>query len=140
MRHLLLSLLLLPGLAASEIYRWTDAQGQVHFSEKPASGAERIEVRPQVVERDATTREHEENTQRFYDARRAEKAQAAEQQAKLQAERRQECRELRDKLSQLEHGGAFYRTDAEGERHYYSDAQVEQAKQQLRSRLSSHCG
>ena len=35
MRHLLCCLLLAPAVAGAEIYRWTDAQGQVHFSEKP---------------------------------------------------------------------------------------------------------
>ena len=42
MRHLLFIVLLIPGLASAEIYRWTDAQGRVHFGERPgAAGAAR---------------------------------------------------------------------------------------------------
>lgn len=56
MRHLLLIAALLPTLATAEIYRWTDEQGRVHFSERPVAGAETVKVKPQVVERDAQTR------------------------------------------------------------------------------------
>ena len=36
---------------AQEIYRWTDAQGRVHFGQRPqAADAERVDVRPQVME------------------------------------------------------------------------------------------
>ncbi|AEA83023.1 conserved hypothetical protein [Stutzerimonas stutzeri DSM 4166] len=52
MRALLLTLILMPALASAQIYRWTDAEGRVHFGQRPPAGAEQIEVRPQVVERD----------------------------------------------------------------------------------------
>ncbi len=140
MRALWLSLLLLPGMACAEIYRWTDAQGRVHYSEKPAAGAEKIEVKPQVMERDAATRASEERTQRFYEARQQERDEAAAASSKTQAERAQECTELRNSLASLEQGGKFYQKDAAGELIYYSDTQIENAKANLRSRLSSRCG
>lgn len=34
--------------AATEVYRWVDDQGQVHFSDRPREGAERVEIRPQT--------------------------------------------------------------------------------------------
>ena len=75
MRHLLFIVLLIPGLASAEIYRWTDAQGRVHFGERPgAAGAETVEVKPQVVERDEATRQREQRTEEYFDARRDEKA------------------------------------------------------------------
>ena len=69
MRHWLLIAALLPTLATAEIYRWTDEQGRVHFGQRPVAGAETVQVRPQVIERDEHTREREERRQRFYDAR-----------------------------------------------------------------------
>jgi len=41
-------LLLIPvGVTGAEVYRWTDEQGQIHFSDKPvAEGAERLRVKP----------------------------------------------------------------------------------------------
>jgi len=32
---------------ATDVYRWVDDQGQVHFSDRPLEGGERVEIRPQ---------------------------------------------------------------------------------------------
>ncbi|MDF3931580.1 DUF4124 domain-containing protein [Pseudomonas citronellolis] len=130
---------LAPLLASADIYRWTDAQGKVHFSATPPPGAQRVEVKPQVVERDAATREREERTRQFYEARTQEQAsansRAAEQQAKVDAQ----CAQLRDQLATLEHGGRYYSTDASGERVYYTDAQIDTARRSLAARLEQGC-
>lgn len=68
MRALWFCVALMPVLAQADIYRWTDAQGKVHFSATPPAGAQRVEVRPQVVERDAATRQREQRTQEYFDA------------------------------------------------------------------------
>ena len=52
MRQLWLCTLLLPSLALAEVYRWTDANGRVHFGERPQAGAVQVEVKPQVIQRD----------------------------------------------------------------------------------------
>ncbi len=49
MRALWFCVALMPVLAQADIYRWTDAQGKVHFSATPPAGAQRVEVRPQVM-------------------------------------------------------------------------------------------
>lgn len=138
--RIVLCLLLLPGLAAAEIYRWTDANGQVHFGQRPAAaGAEKVEVRPQVVERDQLTREREARASRFYDARREEQAQASAAAAEHQARRAEECRGLRRQLASIPEGRSYYRTEADGQRSFYSDEQVDTARQQLQSRVSERC-
>jgi hypothetical protein len=135
-----LCLLVLPGLATAEIYRWTDANGQVHFGQRPAaSGAEKVEVRPQVVERDQQTREREERTSRFYDARREEQAQASAQAAERQSKSAAECQDLRRRLANIPEGYSYYRTDETGERSYYSDQQVDTARQQLQRQVTERC-
>ncbi|MEO4045863.1 DUF4124 domain-containing protein [Pseudomonas sp. CAU 1711] len=141
MRHLLFILLCVPLLASAEIYRWTDAQGRVHFGEKPGgSGAETVEVRPQVVERDAATLEREQRAQQYFDARREERAQADARADAARAERAQECRKLRSDLAQIQRGGLYYSTDKNGERSYYSDEQMEAARSRLSSRIAARCG
>lgn len=138
--RLLLCLLLMPGLVSAEIYRWTDANGQVHFGQRPAAaGAEQIEVKPQVVERDQSTREREERATRFYDARREEQAQASAVAAEQQAKRAEECRELRKRLASIPEGRSYYRTEADGQRSYYSDEQLDTARQQLQRQVSERC-
>lgn len=137
----LLFLLLLPGLATAEIYRWTDANGQVHFGQRPAGpGAERVEVAPQVIENDPATRERLQRTERFYDARRQEQAQASAESAERRAKQDKECRELRSRLAQMPEGRRYYRPGNDGQRHYYSDEELDAARRQLRDRVSERCG
>lgn len=138
--RILLCLLLLPGLAAAEIYRWTDANGQVHFGQRPAAaGAEKVEVKTQAVEPDLLVRERQERTNRFYDARREEQAQASAVAAERQAKRATECRELRSQLASMPEGRRYYRPEADGQRSYYTDDQLDTARQQLRNRVSERC-
>ncbi|MBC9251773.1 hypothetical protein A9179_16000 [Pseudomonas alcaligenes] len=140
MRKLLLCFLLLPGLAGAEIYRWTDANGQVHFGEQPGgAGAQQIEVKPQVVERDDATRQREERTEQFYEARRQEKAQADAKSAEARAQRAQECKELRSQLAEIQRGGRYFVTDKNGERSYISDKEIDGARNRLSSRIAERC-
>ena len=141
MRHLLFIVLLIPSLASAEIYRWTDAQGRVHFGEKPgAAGAETVEVKPQVVERDEATRQREQRTEEYFDARRDEKAASDARAAQVRAERSKECSELRRNLSQIERDGRYFTTDANGERTYIDVKEVEAARSRLSSRIAQRCG
>lgn len=126
-------------LAMAEIYRWVDAQGNVHFDSRSRPGAEQVVVRPQVIERDEATRERQARTERFFDARRQEQ-QAAEQAAGEQyAKRARACSEWERKLSQLSQGGRYFRTDAKGERVYYSDEEIGATRLQLTSFIRQNC-
>jgi hypothetical protein len=128
MRLLLLCALLLPALASAQIYRWTDAQGRVHFGEQPGgSNAQPVEVKPQVVERDAATREREE------------RAQAQAQAAEAQAKRASECRELRNNLAQIQRGGRYFVGDEQGNRTYISDEELDSARSRLSTRIAERC-
>ncbi|WP_339511188.1 DUF4124 domain-containing protein [Pseudomonas sp. RL_15y_Pfl2_60] len=133
-------LLLLPGLATAEIYRWTDANGQVHFDQRPVGqGAEVVEVKPQVIERDQATRNSEQRSERFYDARRQEQAEANAASAQRRSEQDAKCRALRDNLAQMPEGRRYYRVEANGERTYYSDEQLDKARADLRQQIASGC-
>ena len=45
-----LAVLLLPGIAAAEqVYKRRDAQGVVEYSDQPSPGAEKIEIKPNVI-------------------------------------------------------------------------------------------
>ncbi|MBD2838070.1 DUF4124 domain-containing protein [Pseudomonas sp. JM0905a] len=139
MRHLLCCLLLIPAIAGAEIYRWTDAQGQVHFSETPQEGAEVVSVKPQVVERDQATREREARTEKIHDARRQEQAAAVEKAEVAREQRQKLCGQWRDQQGQLSYGGPYYRLDERGERQYYTDEQIESFRRKLAESLARDC-
>lgn len=139
MRSLLIVLTLLPTLSCAEIYRWTDAEGRVHFGERPPAQAERIEVRPQVVERDQSTREREARSERFFEARREEAAQQQQRDAEQSAVHEQQCAALRARMAGLSGAGTYFSADESGERRYYSDAEVEAARREVRTQVEQHC-
>ncbi|MDT4856403.1 hypothetical protein FQZ97_907910 [compost metagenome] len=139
MRILCLCACVFPLVAVADIYRWTDAEGNLHFSETPPAGAQRVEVKPQVVERDAATREREKRTRQFYQARRDEQAAVEQRAAEQQARVATQCRRWHDDLAQLSQGGRYYSKEANGERTYFSDAQIDTARRELTSRLASNC-
>ena len=136
---ILFAAMLVSPLATAEIYRWVDPQGNVHFDARPRPGAEQIEVRPQVVERDDASREREARTERFFDARRQEQQAADQTASEAHARREQECSQLRRELSRLSRGGRYFRADAKGDRVYYSDEEIGAAQRQLASRISQNC-
>lgn len=126
-------------LAVADIYRWVDSNGQVHFGAEPRPGAEQVDVRPQVVERDEATREREARTERFFEARRQEQQAADRAADESSARRAQACSGWRRELAGLSRGGRYFRADAKGERVYYSDEEIETARRQLASRISQNC-
>jgi hypothetical protein len=42
-------------------------------------------------------------------------------------------------MAELDQGGVFFSQDAQGERTYYSDEQVEAVRSKLAAQLSSNC-
>lgn len=139
MRRLLLCAVLVPGLAAAEIYRWTDASGQVHFGEKPQAGAVQVEVNAPALQNDAAAVERQQRAERFFAARREEQQQASEKNRAQQAKVAQECQRLRKQYADLQRGGTFYQMDAQGERVFYDEAQINNARTRLENRLAQGC-
>lgn len=138
-RLILLFMLLLPLSSWAGIYRWTDASGQVHFGEQPGPGAVQIEVKPQVVERDAATRESQERLRKVLDAHQQEQDATAQKQAGKAAERNAQCSKLRGALANLQQGGSFYTESADGQRNYFSDQQIDAARSKLSSEIANNC-
>jgi len=140
MRYLLLIASLLPALATAEIYKWTDAQGRVHFDQRAVSGATPVQVKPQVIETDEATRQRQQRSENFYKARRDEQTQADQRAAKQAEQDAQTCSNLRRELSKIPPGSSYYTADAKGERVYYSDAEIDAARRELSQQISQQCG
>lgn len=133
-------LFLLPTLASGQVYRWVDERGQVHYGQQPqATDAKVVDVRPQVVERDAATQEREQRSERYFQARRDEQAQAAQARKQMQAERAKDCVALRNRLASIPEGRRYYQSGDNGERRYYSDQELDAGRDYLRSQLSERC-
>ncbi|CAH0150721.1 hypothetical protein SRABI70_00521 [Pseudomonas sp. Bi70] len=135
-----IGLLLLPHLAFGQVYRWVDEQGRVHYGQQPqGANAQAVEIRPQVVEQDSAAREREQRAERYFQARRDEQAQAMQARREKQAQLARECAQLRAQLASMPEGRRYYQPGANGERHYYSDEELDAVRAQLGSQLSGHC-
>jgi hypothetical protein len=129
---------------AGKVYRWVDEAGKVHFGDRPlANDAEQVELRRQSAPAAPADSAHrKEKTRRLLRAweeeRRieAEQKQAAKQKAQ---EREQRCHRARHELRDLEAGGLFYELDEQGERRYWSEAEVRAEQERWREEIARWC-
>lgn len=139
--------LLAAGIAAAEIYKWTDDEGRVHYDEKPKDRASDPMVLPKQYKTPATPPPGEaqrfENIRKWTDARQkereAEKLRKAELEEK-RAKREKRCNKLKNDLADMERGGiSWYRLDENGERQYYSDEEITKEKNDLQASIKKNC-
>ena len=123
----------------AEIYRWTDAQGRVHFGERPQQGAQRVEVDPQIVERDEQVREREARMQRLQEVRSEERAIDQQQQAQQLAQQKAYCDRLNSELARYDKRIYWYEEDSTGKKVEVSPQRVKEQKMQLQALKRERC-
>lgn len=127
---------------ATGIYRWTDAQGQVHFGDQPRGrNAQRVHIRPapppdpQTERRRAQARKwlraQEEDT--------AEQNRRAHKAAAKAARRKQDCRRARERLKAAGRARYLYTQKSGGARHILSSAERTAAMRRMRADVSEYC-
>ncbi len=149
MRLLLMlgAFLLTASAFAAEVYRWTDSNGQVHFSQRPPPvDAEKLEL-PESGEAPAAAdtsldkrRERQRRVLQSYEYEREQKKAAA---AKAEQEKREmaaKCVDMEKRWRRLSHGGPLYYRDDGGEREYLSEQQRADEKARLRPYFKRYCG
>lgn len=149
--HQLLSLVfgavVLSTAAAAEVYRWTDAKGQVHYGQRPPHGqdARRMELpagnaAPGGEPDAAARREHRQRVLDDFEYRRQRKREEAARLEQQQAEKAAECQRLQRQWRRLTHAGPIYYRRPGGEREYIDDREREAQKDALRPRYRDACG
>ncbi|WP_373185963.1 DUF4124 domain-containing protein [Halopseudomonas sp.] len=136
---ILLALLGLFSTAHAEIYRWTDAQGRVHFSERPRQGAQQVEVKPQVIQRDEQVRQREANMRRLQEVRGEERAAEQLQQAEQRARQQAYCDGLNNELARYDKRIYWYEEDSSGKKVEISPERVEERKMKLQTLKRERC-
>ena len=113
--------------AHADLYKWTDGQGKVHYSDQPPT------VKAQVIKDSAagqadTTAQATQSLDaqdQAYQKRRKEADEArakAEKEAEQARVQRENCTKARNNLSILQNSPRAYTTDAAGQRTYMDDA------------------
>lgn len=132
---------------AGDIYRYTDAEGNVHYVDRP-TGAATEEIVPisskptnpaQVQARaqarySRTTAGNDASAEEDEEAKptRAERAAAAK-------ERADKCQRYRDQLETYVTSRRLYREDANGEREYLDEKEVQEARSKTEELVVEYC-
>lgn len=132
---------------AGEIYRYTDADGNVHYVDRPTGIAneERVAI--------ASRRTNSADVQARIDSRFQNRGAAAEEtvegaeaakktRAQLKAEkleRDEKCQSYRAKLETLVTSRRLYREDENGERVYLDESETQEARDKVQELIEENC-
>ncbi len=144
----LLGFILLSGAAHAEIFKWVDANGKVHYSDRKIStqaqkvnvktGASTIGQDTQSVEQRLVQQKKYVNFLQSERLERQEKRQEAQQE---KDKKHKLCAAMQDQLKGYTHGNyRWYELDEKsGDRQYLADDQIEAKKQELQAEIKSNC-
>ena len=137
--------------ASAEIYKWTDADGNVHYGDRPVGDGTANGGQVEVVAI-ASSRTSADRVQAGVDARRerdsvradarAERQAAREEEEKAEAEqaaRAEKCTTYRARLEKFVQSRRLYRVDEAGERNYLDEAQMAEARAQAQEQVQEFC-
>ena len=153
----LTAVLLLAGLAASgsvmasNIYKWVDAEGNIHYGDRPTGAAvasttpvEQVAIasrRTDKAQVDAGVEARLERQTQRSESRTAAadaKKEAEELQAKAD-ERARKCTTYRERLEKFTNSRRLYRVDDSGEREYLDDSQMDEARALVQKQVQDYC-
>ncbi len=134
------------GAAANEIYKWTDAEGNIYYEDRP-SGAdteERLSMTYRPTNHSVVQKRVERRVEAQTARHEAETVAAAAQQeaadnAAADAARQEKCDRSRARLESYLQSRRLYRTDADGQRAYLDEAQRQEARQKAEEQISEFC-
>ncbi len=129
--------------AQAEIFKWTDAQGQVHYGERPpgGGGAESVTIKepPLRAPDDEARRTNELNFQRSLDYEQNRRKQERAEAEGERLAREEQCRQARRRLVALESARLLYNVDEAGNRTYHDDAKRRAIIDQVQAAVARTC-
>ena len=140
----LLALVTTSSVFASEIYKWTDEEGNVHYGDKPTGTSERVAIssrptNPAVV-RSTTKSVADYQAQRTENlaAEAVEAAEAAELRAAAD-QRAQKCTQYRQTMQKFVISRRLYVEDENGERVYLDESETLAARDRVEKQVEVYC-
>lgn len=142
---LLLSAALVTSASSSEIYKWTDDQGSVHYTDIPDhKSSERIFIASRPTDNSriqAQTRARRDH-RATADVAAAAAAAAGPTPVELRAtarERAERCNTYEERLIRFTQSRHLYREDARGERVYLDDVEKQAARERVQQQIDENC-
>jgi len=133
-------------VSAGEIYKWTDADGNVHFGDRPSGAATEERL---AINSSPTNQEHVRSIVQARNDARAERNEqkAAEEEAEptaeelraAEAERKDKCNTYKERLQKFVTSRRLYREDEAGERVYLDEEETLAARARVQEQVLEHC-
>lgn len=131
----------------AQVYKWTDAQGRLHFSDKAPANQKAHVVdlpapEPAVAVPDVSEQERLARQQRLVKTLEEDRLEKERQKAAAQAERDKRaayCERFENRLTRLEASERVYRENTDGTVSYYSEADAERLKLEKRAQFQQEC-
>ena len=140
-----LALALAPAVSAQQLYKYTDKDGKTVYTDQPPANAESKPVRVQAAPATATApaaaptavgKDKELDKGR---KEAAEKAKKSEQAAKREADNEQRCADARSNFELFESGGRIAKRNAQGERVFLEQNEIDAEKAKARAVMDEAC-
>lgn len=132
-------------LSATEIYKWVDEQGIVHYVELPtgAPGEEHLEIRSRPTDQaaiQASVRAREE-ARALQEEVEANSPQGPTEEERLAAarEREEKCNKYRERQIRFMNSRRIYRMDENGERVWYDEEEMQAARDKVDELVAHYC-
>ena len=151
-RHLLtgfaaLAITVSTGVYADDIYKWTDADGNVHYEDRPSGNPSEERLQFSYNRTSSTAVQSRVQARRDAGAARqearadadTEKRTAAENRAAAE-EKRAKCQDYRARLKTMLESRRVYREDAAGERTYLDETARAEARSKAEELIKETCG
>jgi hypothetical protein len=133
-------LLLVPDLATAQVYKCTDKDGRVKYTQTRPKGTECTENAPKAPSPLGTgSAEPYKDIGTQADQRQAADARARETAAQQQAAKDARCAQWRARLAALERASHVFRTDEKGEREYNTAQQNDALREEARNGVAAEC-
>jgi hypothetical protein len=137
--------LTLSAVAAAAVYKWVDAEGRVHYSDRPPSDEAQIVnivSRPTNRERMAarSSTEQKQRDTAGQDQAKQQKADQAAVNSDVAKSRAKQCEEAKERYRIAVDSHKLFKQGKNGEREYLSDSELSQARLDARRNLEESCG
>ncbi|MCU7866462.1 MAG: DUF4124 domain-containing protein [Candidatus Thiodiazotropha sp. (ex Lucinoma borealis)] len=125
------------------VYKWTDEQGRVQFSDRPVTG-ESTEVKiknhsPSPVQNEQDRKLKTRRMLDVYKEDRAAKKEASQKQKEEKKKRKKNCVRAKDQYASHSRASGIYDFGKDGDRRYLSDEQRNRHMKNLKAEISRWC-
>ena len=130
---------------ASEIYKWTDDDGNVHYTDTPVGESSQlvnIQSRPtnskQVAQQTASVQTQQQTSAERKEARADAETERLQVAAKSQ-DRAEKCEMYKQRLTRFVQSRRLYKEDENGERVYLDDEETQAAREKTQQQVQEFC-